>query len=241
VAAEVIAAPMMRMLDKLARRGLVPPVLAAIAVAAAALWSFAVILSEIQEGDTRAVDQAILAALRSAGDPSTPLGRRWLVDAARDVTALGSLTVLTLVVGATAVFLVIARHIRTAAFVVGAALGGAGLVSLVKDWVDRPRPEFVPPDVYVATMSFPSGHATMSAVVYLTIGALVARLVPSIRLKLTVLTIAMVLTVLVGASRVYLGVHWPTDVVGGWALGSAWALGWWAVSQMRIVGENRPR
>lgn len=89
-----------------------------------------------------------------------------------------------------------------------------------------------------ATWSFPSGHATMSAVTYLTLGALLARMQPHPALKAYLLSIAVSLTLLVGMSRVYLGVHWPTDVLAGWCLGSAWALGWWLVA-VRLQRRGR--
>jgi undecaprenyl-diphosphatase len=104
------------------------------------------------------------------------------------------------------------------------------LSTLLKMGFDRPRPDLVPHGALVYTASFPSGHATLSAVVYLTLGALLARVQPRLVLKLYLLGLAILLTVMVGVSRVYLGVHWPTDVLAGWAVGAAWALLCWATA-----------
>ena len=102
--------------------------------------------------------------------------------------------------------------------------------TLTKLGFGRPRPDLVPHATQVYTASFPSGHAMMAAVTYLTLGALLARVQPRLRLKLYLIGLAATLTVLVGCSRVYLGVHWPTDVLAGWTLGAAWALGCWAIA-----------
>jgi undecaprenyl-diphosphatase len=113
-----------------------------------------------------------------------------------------------------------------------AATGGALLLSLLlKDVIDRPRPDLIAHRSHVMTKSFPSGHAMLSAAVYLTLGVLLARLTTSLRLKLYFLCIALLLTLLVGVSRVFMGVHWPTDVMAGWAAGLAWAIGCWLVAR----------
>ena len=204
--------------------------LGAIALAAGSLVLFGQLTDEVLEGETHVFDQAVLLALRSAADPSDPVGPGWLEDTIRDLTALGSLGVLTLVSLAVVGFLVLQgkRHL---ALLVVVAVGGGMLVStLTKLGFDRPRPDLVPHATQVYTTSFPSGHAMMAAVTYLTLGALLARSQPRLRLKLYLIGLAATLTVLVGLSRIYLGVHWPTDVVAGWTLGAAWALGCWAIA-----------
>jgi undecaprenyl-diphosphatase len=136
--------------------------------------------------------------------------------------------VLTFVTLAVAGFLILQRKAHAALFVALAVGGGMLLSTLLKMGFDRPRPDLVPHGAVVYSASFPSGHSMMAAVAYLTLGALLARVQPRRRLKLYLLGLAILLTVAVGVSRVYLGVHWPTDVLAGWALGAAWALLCWA-------------
>jgi undecaprenyl-diphosphatase len=204
--------------------------LAALAVAATAIWGFAELAGEVLEGDTHAFDERILLAMRSASDSSDPLGPGWLEELMRDLTALGSTGLLTIITLAVAGFLALDRKSHAAVFVLVAVGGGVLLSTLLKIGFDRPRPDLVPHGAVVYTASFPSGHAMLSAVVYLTLGALLARVQPRRLLKLYLLGLALLLTVAVGASRVYLGVHWPTDVLAGWAVGAAWALLCWAAT-----------
>ena len=213
-------------------------ILAVVVVAATALSAFAKIADEVVEGETRAVDTTILLALRSSTDASQPLGGPWLQGVARDVTALGSGTALTLLVAMVVAFMLLAHRHRLALFTLAATAGGALLSALLKGVFDRPRPDLVPHGAYVDTSSFPSGHAMMSTVVYLTLAALVARQIDDIRLKVYAMAVAVVLTILVGISRVYLAVHWPTDVLAGWAAGAAWALGCWIVAQFLDLGAR---
>ena len=202
--------------------------LLALALAASAIWGFAELADEVLEGETHAFDETVLLALRSATDHGDPLGPGWLEEMMRDVTALGSTGVLTFITLAVAGFLALQGKTHAALFVLLAVGGGMLLSTLLKMGFDRPRPDLVPHATLVYTASFPSGHSTMAAVVYLTLGALLARVQPRRLLKLYLIGLAVLLTVAVGASRVYLGVHWPTDVVAGWALGAAWALVCWA-------------
>jgi len=204
--------------------------LAAIALAAASLVMFGQLTDEVLEGETHAFDETVLLALRSADDPSDPIGPGWLEEQMRDVTALGSLGVLSLISLAAVGFLILQGKRRTAILVVAAVGGGMLVSTLTKLGFDRPRPDLVPHVTQVYTASFPSGHAMMAAVTYLTLGALLARVQPHLRLKLYLIGLAATLTVLVGLSRVYLGVHWPTDVLAGWTLGAAWALACWAIA-----------
>jgi undecaprenyl-diphosphatase len=204
--------------------------LAAIALAAASLVLFGQLTDEVLEGETHAFDETVLLALRSPADPADPIGPGWLEEQIRDVTALGSVSVLTLVSLAAVGFLILQGKRRTALLVVAAVGGGMLVSTLTKLGFDRPRPDLVPHAAQVYTASFPSSHAMMAAVTYLTLGALLARVQTRLRLKLYLIGLAATLTVLVGCSRVYLGVHWPTDVLAGWTLGAAWALGCWAIA-----------
>lgn len=192
--------------------------------------AFAHIADEVREGSTKSVDETLLLAMRSSSDPSDPVGGKWVEEMARDFTALGGASVLLFLVLAVVTYLLIAGK-RHAAVFVGVAVGGGQLLSsLFKMGFDRPRPDLVPHGAWVYSASFPSGHAMVSAVTYLTLGALLARMHRGRPLKAFFLGIAVLLTLVVGTSRVYLGVHWPTDVVAGWAAGSVWASVCWLLA-----------
>ena len=194
------------------------------------LWLFLWLAGEVMEGETRAFDQALLVALRTPGNLADPVGPAWLELAARDITSLGGYPVLILVTLAAIGFLLIVGK-RHDALLVLISIGGGMLLSFgLKPLFDRPRPDLVLHAVEVYTMSFPSGHATLSAVTYLTLGALLARVQPRRRVKAYLLGLAVLLAVLIGANRVYLGVHWPTDVLAGWCVGAAWAMLCWTVA-----------
>ncbi len=219
--------------------------LAAMLAVAAGLFAFAELAEAVVEGDTRAFDEFLLLGLRSAADPSDPLGPRWLEEMMRDFTALGGTGVLSAVTLAVVGFLSLTRKRHAAATVAVAVLGGLLLSQALKWGFARPRPDLVPHGQTVYTQSFPSGHAMLSAVVYLTLGALLARTQPRRRVKLYFLAVAGVLTVVVGVSRVYLGVHWPTDVLAGWTVGAGWAfLCWlimlWLQRRGRVEAEDAP-
>lgn len=203
---------------------------AAIAVAGG-IYGF-VEMAEVARGrEGHALDTAILLAFRAPGDPSRGLGPFWMPDAVRDITALGSGAVLVMIVAAVVIYLVLARQKAAALFVFVSVAGGQILSSTLKIGIDRPRPDIVPHLTEVHTLSFPSGHAMLSAVIYLTLGALAARIAPSRALKIYFILLAIVATLLVGVSRVYLGVHWPSDVVAGWCAGAAWAMLCWLIAQ----------
>jgi len=198
--------------------------LALLGLLGAAVWGFAALSDEVLEGETRAFDRAVVEALRTPGDPADPWGPVWFEEMTRDVTSLGGMAVLSIVVAGAACYLALAGSRRSALFVVLAVASGMVASFVLKDLFDRPRPDLVPHLAHVETSSFPSGHSMMSALTYLTLGALLARRQPRRRLKLYVLGLAAAVALLVGASRVYLGVHYPTDVVAGWTAGAGWAL-----------------
>jgi undecaprenyl-diphosphatase len=186
---------------------------------------------EVVEGETLKFDRSILLALRDPQNPSVPIGPGWLVSAALDITALGSATVLGLTVVAIAGFLILQGMWRTGLFVAVASGSALFVNAALKQFFQRPRPDVVPHLREVMTMSFPSGHALTSAVVYLTLGALSMRIAERRLTKFYCMAVAMLVTVLVGASRVYLGVHYPTDVLAGWLIGLCWALLCWMVER----------
>lgn len=209
-----------------AELGLLLPLL----VVGAAVWGFAELTDEVLEGSTRAVDRAVLLAFRTAGDLADPIGPGWAEEMGRDFTALGGVGVLTLMTVAAALYLLLDGKRHAALFVILAIASGITISFLLKSGFDRPRPDLVPHGSIVYTSSFPSGHSMMSAVVYLTLGTLLARIQARRRIKAYLLFLAALVTVAVGVSRIYLGVHWPSDVLAGWAAGAAWAMAWWALA-----------
>jgi undecaprenyl-diphosphatase len=198
--------------------------------AAVSLLGFALVAAQVTGGGTRGFDEALLLALRDPADPARPIGPPWLLTTARDLTALGGFPVLVFLTVATLGLLALTGRRAAAALVAGSVAGGMALSQAMKDSFDRPRPDLVPHAVEVATASFPSSHAMLSAVVYLTLGALLMRLEARRRARLYLLGLAVLMTLLVGSSRVYLGVHWPTDVLAGWCLGAGWALLCWLLA-----------
>jgi undecaprenyl-diphosphatase len=193
--------------------------------------AFAWVSDLVLGGATQNFDDRVLRALRRADDASVPIGPSWLRIVALDVTALGSGTVLGLFVTAIAGFLLLQGLRRTAAFIVVASVGGWVLNALLKEFFRRPRPDTVPHLSQVMSLSFPSGHAMTSAAVYLTLGALLMRVADRRATKIYCMTCAMVMAGLIGITRVYLGVHYPTDVLAGWLVGLSWALVCWMVER----------
>lgn len=205
--------------------------LAALAAAAFAVWLFIELADDVIEGETRQFDESVLLAFREDADPEDPVGPRWVEEMARDVTALGGTVVLAFTTIAVTGFFLLQRKWHLATYVAAAVVTGVVASTLLKAGFDRPRPDLVDHGQVVYTASFPSGHSMLSAIAFLTLGALVAGAQKDRSMRLYILSLAAILTVSVGISRVYLGVHWPSDVLGGWAAGTGWALTCWAVSQ----------
>jgi undecaprenyl-diphosphatase len=200
-----------------------------IAIAGGVL-AFATLASDVKEGETYGFDRRFLLAMRRPGDLA-PKGSRAVQEAVRDVSALGGVTILTLVTVIAFGFLILDGKSHMACFAAGSVAGGMVVATLLKDVFQRPRPEIVPHIVYAGNSSFPSGHSMMSALTYLTLAALLARSQEHKRLKAYFLLLAALLTFMVGVSRVYLGVHWPTDVLAGWMAGAIWALLCWLAAR----------
>jgi undecaprenyl-diphosphatase len=188
------------------------------------LWSFWEIAEDYPEEKFRAFDEAFLRGLRSPVDLSVPRGPTWAKDMMRDISALGSGVVLTLGVLGVVIYLVLEQRRRSAVAVALTCLGGVGLDLLLKSIAERPRPTIVPHLTDVTTTSFPSGHTLLSAIIYLSVGTTVALRARSRSIAAFAIGFPALLTILVGFSRVYLGVHYPTDVLASWSAGLAWTL-----------------
>ncbi|HYD88589.1 MAG TPA: phosphatase PAP2 family protein [Vitreimonas sp.] len=216
---------------ELARREIVA--VAAFFGAALALLGFAEITDEVTEGEGEArwFDESLLLALRTS-DPADPIGPRWFEEAVAEITALGGFGVLALVTLLVLGWLALQKKWADAVLVLAATLGGTAISEGLKVGFARPRPDLVAHVADVTSMSFPSGHAMLSAVTYLTLGALLAHTQDRTRERSYILGAAIVMTLLIGMSRIYLGVHWPTDVLAGWCLGAAWALLCWLAATL---------
>jgi undecaprenyl-diphosphatase len=195
------------------------------------LWIFLALAGEVMEGETLAFDRKIVLALRKADNPSQPIGPVWVTDVLLDLTAIGGPTVLGLVVFSIVGFLLLQGRTRTALFMFLTAGTGEAIGAAMKTLFARARPTLVPHLREAFSSSFPSGHAMQSAIVYLTLGAMLMRISERRLTKIYCCTMAMLLTFLVGVSRVYLGVHYPTDVLAGWTVGLFWASLCWLAEQ----------
>lgn len=191
---------------------------------AALIWAFLELADEVQENETAKFDRNIMLSLRNPNDVNDPLGPVWVQELARDLTALGGVGVLTFFVLAASGYLWLSRNHRLTIFLLGSVATGILLSQGLKSFFDRARPDLVSQEAAVYTASFPSGHTLMSTIVYLTLAVLVARTLDRTITRVYVIFLATFLVISVGLSRVYLGVHWPTDVLAGWAVGAAWAL-----------------
>ena len=217
--------------------------LASLFLIAGLLLIFMFIAQDVFEGETASFDRAAILAFRSVSNISDPVGPPWVEDAVRDVTALGSMIVVVILSGAVIFYLLLLGRRGAALLLLISLAGGTLLNDLLKYIFARPRPDLVLHNAQVFTSSFPSGHAAVSAVVYLTLGVLLARDAPSIAAKIYVMAVAIFLVLLVGISRVFLGVHYPTDVLAGWCIGSAWALTCWLAAdrlQHRRLAKTPP-
>lgn len=195
------------------------------------LWAFIELADEVREGDTLGLDERLMRALRNPEDLADPVGPPWIEGLMRDLTAMGGVAVLTLVTLGVAGFVAIRRQFHALWLLFAAIGGGLVLNLLLKDLINRSRPAVVPHLMHETSASFPSGHSMLSAVVYVTLGALLARLVEPLKLKVYVLVMGLMFSFLVGLSRVYLGVHYPTDVLAGWTMGSLWAVICWLAAR----------
>ncbi len=204
------------------------------------IWGFVELAEMVNAGETRALDTAILLALRNPADTGQAIGPSWMGEIMRDITALGGSAVLALLALSVMGYLALLRRYDLVILVFVSVAGAMLLNFLLKLGFDRPRPDLVPHLTDVYQTSFPSGHSMSSAATYLTLGALLARVQPRRQLKIYFLALSIFLMLIVGFSRVYLGVHWPTDVLAGWAAGAMWALVCWVVAWWLTLGRAHP-
>ena len=186
-------------------------------------WLLLKNVPKIYKGRLEAIDNHVLRALRRPENLAVPIGPKWLPQAAKDVTALGSGTNLTIATGILVGFLCLNRRFRATGFLLSSVGSGLLLCQSLKGFFARRRPTVVPHLVHFDPASFPSGHSMGAALVYLTSGSIVSRQVTGSLAKTYFLSMAVVLALAVGVSRVYLGVHYPSDVLAGWAAGSLWS------------------
>ncbi|TXI01529.1 MAG: phosphatase PAP2 family protein [Rhizobium sp.] len=215
-----------------------PLLLVMFAALSGGILLFIYLTGEVLEGSTKGFDEAILLALRQPGNLSVPIGPGWLTHAVKDITSLGGTTVLALMTALVTIYLLLDRQRAIAVFVLASVLGGWGLSAVLKLGVARPRPDIVPHLVEVHDLSFPSGHAMVSAVTYLTLAALISRTRRYRSTRVFTVAAGILLTLMIGSSRIYLGVHYPTDVLGGWCAGATWALGCWIIAR-RFISPPR--
>jgi undecaprenyl-diphosphatase len=201
-----------------------PIVLFGLLVVVAGSWGFIELADEVVEGGTGNFDHWAVRQFRSANDPAVSIGPKWMSEVGRDITGLGGVAVLSLFIAAAAGFLAVHRAYRTMFVLLASTISGIVISLLLKQGFDRPRPDLVPHLSDVYTSSFPSGHSMMSAIVYLTLAAIVAPVLKHFWLRLYVIACAVLLTGLIGVSRVFMGVHYPTDVLAGWTAGLVWAI-----------------
>ena len=215
------------------------PLLGLLLLAGTLVYAFVQLTDEVQEGDTHAWDNKVLLLFRTPGNPEDPLGPLWLEIFMRDITALGSFAILWTVVIASMAYLIVRRRVALG-LLMGLWVGAAALLNTaLKIGFDRPRPDIVASVAEVYTASYPSGHAMLSAVVFLTLGAFLAALERRWRLRTFWAVLAVFITLLVGFSRMYLGVHYPSDVLAGWSLGAAWALAGLALAHALRADRRR--
>jgi undecaprenyl-diphosphatase len=204
--------------------------LVSVLVICLSVWAFLSVADEVGEQEHQATEEKLMAALRNPANLAQPAGPVWLTEMARDISALGGATVIILLAVVVSGHLLLRHQWRRVLLLAVTIAGGHALSHTLKNVYGRERPDVVPHLAVVNSHSFPSGHSLSSSVVYLTMGALLAQAATRRREKLYIMTIAFGLTGIIGLSRVFLGVHYPTDVLAGWSAGTAWALACWLVA-----------
>jgi len=196
----------------------------------AGLLIFISIANEVVEGETISIDDSILKSLREPNDVSKPAFPDWVTVAMKDITSLGSAAVITLITLIISGYLLLRKQYFRLWLVLAATIGGALLMAGLKEFIGRTRPEVVTHLLEEKSLSFPSGHSMMSAVIFLTQAVLLSKIETNRKIKIYIIFVALLLMLLIGISRIYIGVHYPTDVLAGWVAGISWALLCWYIS-----------
>jgi len=191
---------------------------------------FLIIAGIVMKGATDNIDLQILRSLRNPLHPWKPIGPDWLFESMRDITSLGGATIVFIITLIASGYFLIKKEYTLLILILVATIGGAFLDLGLKDFYGRVRPSIFPKLIEVKTYGFPSGHSMMSTIVYLSLASLMIRVQGHRLYKIYVISVALFLTFIIGISRIYLGAHYPTDVLAGWSLGLAWASLCWYVS-----------
>jgi undecaprenyl-diphosphatase len=191
-------------------------ILAGAAITLGGTYAFAKFAGHVTSGRTQAFDESVLTWIGQHRSPS-------LEPIMLEITFLGTGTVVLAIVAVSALFLSLTRHQYSAALLLISTIGGVLLNNLLKTGFDRPRPQIFEWGSHALTSSFPSGHAMSAAVVYGTVAYLAARLQKRHLHRVLTLLVAGILILLIAATRLYLGVHYPSDVLAGIIIGLAWA------------------
>jgi undecaprenyl-diphosphatase len=184
-------------------------------------WIFFLVADAVTEGSTQHLDNRVVQFFRNTDN--SPAGPYWMADVMRDITSLGGGTVIALITLIVLIYLLMLKKYHELLLVLAAVLGGALLGFGLKEFFGRERPDLIYRLTDATSLSFPSGHSMMSTVIYLSLAALLARIQHERKVRIYIISVALFLAFIIGFSRVYLGVHYPTDVIGGWTLGLVWA------------------
>ena len=214
-------------------------VLLAVLTVAVGTLGFILIAGWVTRGSTDNFDTQVLRSLRTSGNLARPIGPVWLFEIMRDITSLGSASVVFLITLLVIGYFILQKQYSMMLLVLAAVIGGALIDLELKEIFGRIRPQIVPSLIMERTYGFPSGHSMMSTIIYLSLASLIARLQVRWRDKMYIISAAVFLSFTIGISRIYLGVHYPTDVFGGWLLGLAWAALCWLVAW--YIGERKSK
>jgi undecaprenyl-diphosphatase len=186
------------------------------AIAIVCTWAFSEIAERVRAGGTQSFDNSVMQWMAAHQSPQ-------LQTVMLEVTSLGTGTVVTMIVLIAGLFLWLNHHKHSAILLAAATIGGIVLDELLKIGFNRPRPQVFKWGTYAVSSSFPSGHAMSSIVVYGTVAYLAARLQQNVRSRILTMSLAAIIIILICLSRLYLGVHYPSDVLAGLVIGLAWA------------------